>query len=302
MEVRRKFSHDNQLCYNCGRPGHPASKCRSQRCYKCKGRHHTSICDKESDPVLTAFAPKSEEQTLPAIIPVQINGTTFWAYLDTGRNFISSEAAKRLKLNPIRLETRQIVTLSGTQRQSMPIYELNIDSPEGKARERIQVTGTKMPDFTTIRRPDLTTLKQRYEHTRDKRFYKKPGDEYQIHMILGDSTYCRIKTEELYKGKPGEPIVEGTTFGWVIHGGDYQTEGCLFAREVSDYDERFYSLDVLGVFRTVDQLDVYAEFKENVSRKPGGRYEVNVPWIPGSQLSETSETQSRQRYSEWRGN
>lgn len=168
-------------------------------------------------------------------------------YLDTGRNFISSEAAKRLKLNPIRHETRQIVTLSGTQRQSMPIYELNIDSLDGKARERIQVTGTKMPDFTTIRRPDLTTLKQRYEHTRDKRFYKKPGDEYQIHMILGDSTYCRIKTEELYKGKPGEPIVEGTTFGWVIHGGDYQTEGCLFAREVSDYDERLYSLDVLGV-------------------------------------------------------
>ena len=110
----------------------------------------------------------------------------------------------------------------------MPIYDLNIDSLDGKARERIQVTGTKMPDFTTIRRPDLTTLKQRYEHTRDKRFYKKAGDEYQIHMILGDSTYCRIKTEELYKGKPGEPIVEGTTFGWVIHGGDYQTEGaCL---------------------------------------------------------------------------
>ena len=46
-----------------------------------------------------------------------------------------------------------------------------------------------MPDFTTIRRPDLTTLKQRYEHTRDKRLYKKPGDEYQIHVILEDTTY-----------------------------------------------------------------------------------------------------------------
>lgn len=108
-------------------------------------------------------------------------------------------------------------------------------------------------------------------------------------MILGDSTYCRIKTEELYKGKPGEPIVEGTTFGWVIHGGDYQTEGCLFAREVSDY-EQLYSLDVLGVENRGenDQLDVYAEFKENVSRKPDGRYEVNVPWIPGSQLIHAS--------------
>ena len=206
VEARRKFFHDNQLCYSCGKPGHPASKCRSRGCYKCKGRHHMSICDRESDPVLTAFTPKSEEPTLAAMIPVKINGTTLWACLDTGagRNFISSGAARKLKLNPIRHETRQIVALSGTQRQSMPIYDQNIDSLDGKARERIQVTGTKMPDFTTIPRPDFTTLKWRYEHTRDKRFYRKPGDEYQIHVILGDSTYCRIKTEELYKGKPGE--------------------------------------------------------------------------------------------------
>ena len=58
VEARRKFFHDNQLCYSCGKPGHPASKCRSRGCYKCKGRHHTSICDRESDPVLTAFTPK----------------------------------------------------------------------------------------------------------------------------------------------------------------------------------------------------------------------------------------------------
>ena len=64
---------------------------------------------------------------------------------------------------------------------------------------------------------------------------------------------------------------------------------------MSDY-ERLYSLDVLGVEDRGenDQLDVYAEFKENISRKPDGRYQVNVPWIPDSQLSETSETQSRQ--------
>ena len=64
---------------------------------------------------------------------------------------------------------------------------------------------------------------------------------------------------------------------------------------MSDY-ERLHSLDVLGVEDRGenDQLDVYAEFKENISRKPDGRYQVNVPWIPDSQLSETSETQSRQ--------
>ena len=96
----------------------------------------------DEHPLLTVFM-LSAEETLPAIIPVKINGTTLWAYLDTGsgRNFISLDAVTRLKLNPVRHETRQIVTLSGTQRQSMPIFDLNIDSGAGQARERIKVTG-----------------------------------------------------------------------------------------------------------------------------------------------------------------
>ena len=297
LESRRKFLADNRLCYNCGRAGHIGHHCRSRGCFKCKGRHHTSICDRNDNPLLTVYTPSAEE-TLPAIIPVKINGTTLWAYLDTGsgRNFISLEAVKRLKLNPVRHETRQIVMLSGTQKQSMPIFDLNIDSVDGQARERIEITGTKVADFTTIRRPDLSTLKWKYDHTKDKRFYKNPGDDYTIHIILGDSTYCRIKTEDVYKGKPGEPIVEGTTFGWVIHGGDRVTDGCLFTRETSDY-ERLYSLDVLGVEDRGEssQLDVHTEFVETISRKADGRYEVSVPWIPGRKLAETNETQSRQR-------
>ena len=63
-------------------------------------------------------------------------------------------------------------------------------------------------------------------------------------MILGDSTYCQIRTEERYKGQPGEPIVEGTTFGWVIHRGNDSDNQSFFSRDISDY-ERLYNLDVL---------------------------------------------------------
>ena len=68
--------------------------------------------------------------------------------------------------------------------------------------------------FTTVRRLDINKLKEQYEHTKDKRFYKQIGDEYPIHVISGDSTCCRIRTEEVYKGQPGEPIVEGRTLAW----------------------------------------------------------------------------------------
>ena len=76
----------------------------------------------------------------------------------------------------------------------------------------------------------------------------------------------------MFKGKPGEPLVEETTFGWVVHGGDEYGSGstCMYVREVSDY-EKLCSLDVLGVKDRGenDQLDVLREFKENVVRRRG---------------------------------
>ena len=190
-----------------------------------------------------------------------------------------------------------MVTLNGTKKQSMPIFSIAIDSLDGKSRERIEVTGSKMSDFTTIRRPNMNDIKLKYEHARDKKFYVKQGDEYPIDIILGDSTFCKIKTEDVYKGKPGEPIVEGTTFGWVIHGGDCSiSDQCMYVREVNDY-ERLYSLDVLGVEDRGenDQLDVMTDFKENITRREDGRYEVGVPWIPGSTLTSSNEQASRRR-------
>ena len=98
-------------------------------------------------------------------------------------------------------------------------------------------------------------------------------------MILGDGTCCLIKTEDVFKGKPGEPIVEGTTFGWVIHGGGHVTDVCLFTREISDY-EWLCSLHILGIedWGESSHLDMLREFVENISRKADGRYKANIPW------------------------
>ena len=60
------------------------------------------------------------------------------------------------------------------------------------------------------------------------------------------------------KGNPCDPIVEGTTFGWTVHGGEFQSDGCWFSREVQDC-QQLYSLDMLGVEDRGenDQLDVH---------------------------------------------
>ena len=165
---------------------------------------------------------------------MKIQGSTFWAHLDTGsgRNFISKEAANKLKLNPKRNESRHIVTVNGTKKQSMPIYDVTINSIDSKAIEKIEITGSKLTDFTTIKRPTLSELKGEYQHVQGKMFYRTASEEYPIHLILGDPTYCKIRTEQVYKGKPEDPIVEGTTFGWIVHGAkEYTDSNCMYARD-----------------------------------------------------------------------
>jgi hypothetical protein len=181
----------------------------------------------------------------------------------------------------------------------MPVFEVTINSVDGRASENIEITGTEMPDFTTVKRPTFTELKEKYEHLREKTFYRSESEEYPIHVILGDATYCKYglikytrETQRIQDSK-----IEGTTFGWVVHGGhDYADSRCMYVCDHSDY-EQLYSLDVLGVEDrgAKNQSTIYAEFQESITRKEGGRYEVAVPWIPGAVLSNTNEEPSRKR-------
>ncbi|KAL9984747.1 hypothetical protein ACROYT_G007080 [Oculina patagonica] len=159
---------------------------------------------------------------------------------------------QRPKLTPNHHESCQMITLNGTKQQSMPVFRIAMDSLDGQTRERIEVTGSKMPEFATVRWPNMNDLKLKYEHARDTKFYVKPGDEYKIDVILGDSTYCKIKTKEIYKGKPGEPGVKDVL-------------------EIEDQGEN-------------DQLDVLKEFKDDVTRQEDGRYEELKSLIEASDV------------------
>ncbi len=83
----------------------------------------------------------------------------------------------------------EIVTLNGVTKQSMPIYKIEINALEGAAQERIEVTGSELPDFITVKRPDICELKLKYEHTKDKTFYFTENGKCQIHLIIGDKTF-----------------------------------------------------------------------------------------------------------------
>ena len=135
---------------------------------------------------------------------------------------------------------------------------MTINSIDSKASEKIEITGSKLADFTTIKRPTLTELKEKFQH------------------VQGN------------KGQPEDPIVEGTTFGWIVHGGkEYADSKCMYVRETDEY-ERLYSLDVLGVEDRGedDLLDIYKEFQESISREAmaGTRWACRGSMAPSSQI------------------
>ena len=74
IEERKKILRRTGRCYVCLRRGHVSRTCRSTtRCYKCKGKHHSSICSAEppKDPVprdpppMDPVVPSSQPTTDP---------------------------------------------------------------------------------------------------------------------------------------------------------------------------------------------------------------------------------------------
>lgn len=55
----------------------------------------------------------------------------------------------------------------------MPIFDAHIKSLDGKSCEEVEFTGSKLADFTTVRRPDMNQMKLKYPHMQDKRFIDK---------------------------------------------------------------------------------------------------------------------------------
>ena len=97
--------------------------------------------------MITAY--KSEVRSFLAIILLKIQRVILWACLDTGsaRNFISREAIKKLSRKPKRHESRQFVTINGVQKESMPIFEVRLDSLNNRTSEQVEITETKMEDY-----------------------------------------------------------------------------------------------------------------------------------------------------------
>ena len=105
-----------------------------------------------------------------------------------------------------------------------------------------------------------------------------------VHIILEVNEYVQIHTcTQPRVGHRGEPVAEFTCFGWALMAPGIEADlsaGFLAVDAVSDY-EKLCTLDVLGLADSPagDQLEVYKEFHEHLTRNPEkGWYETGLTW------------------------
>ena len=97
------------MLQNCAGTGNHAADCKSKRnCQNCAGRHHSSICDRNStaDPQhsTAAFLATTEMNIVYPTVFVKVNGITCCALLDTstGSSYASATLTERINQQSIR--------------------------------------------------------------------------------------------------------------------------------------------------------------------------------------------------------
>ena len=166
LDGRKKILSDKKLCFNCTGPSHRASECRSGgTCYSCKGKHHSSICDKTSDRLMTTSGTKLKEVVHPVVV-VEVEGIKCRALLDTGAgsSYASSTLINLLKKKPSARETKCIEMMMNTTIQKIDIYDAVISNLKGNFKLETKVSKVDKPVLLTLPNPRYGEVISKYAH------------------------------------------------------------------------------------------------------------------------------------------
>ena len=221
--------------------------------------------------------------TYPVVV-VEVNGIRCRALLDTGAgsSYASASLLSELKLNPCHKEYKRIEMMLGSTTKLLSVYELNIKSVDRKFDLKAEVTGVDRDVLLTLHNPRYQDIIEKYTHLSDLEMTDRDEkSNLPVHIILGTSEYARIKTPNKPRiGRPGEPIAELTKFGWTILSPGKEVDlNNMFLTQVSEADyNALCSLDVLGLLDIQSEVDVYEDFKKQLTRSDEGWYETGLPW------------------------
>ena len=122
IEERRLILSKKKLCFSCTRTKHRTSECLSNRsCVKCKGKHHSSICDNTTNTLLTT----SSCSVTYHVVIIEIEGFSAVPLYIPEQDPLST-LINHTNKKPIRTKTNKIETLMSTNTRKIKIYSVKI--------------------------------------------------------------------------------------------------------------------------------------------------------------------------------
>ena len=287
IDDRRKILSNKRLCFNCTGKSHRANECNSRiDCQICHKKHHTSICDKAANELLTTI---NESKVVYPVVIVKVEGIKCRALLDTGsgNSYASSGLLELIKRKPIRQDYKRIEMMMQSTTKVIDIYNVKISDINEQFKIVSEVSKVDRQVLLTLPNPQYNKVLPKYSHLKDVKMDEEDTKaKLPIHLILGASDFSRIKTNTSARvGNDGEPVAEKTRFGWILisPGQELDSAPMMLTRSVQEDYMHLCSLDVLGLsdHPEGDQVSVHEEFKEQLIQREDGRYETSLPWKAG---------------------
>ena len=214
VDERKRVLSNKHLCFNCTGTRHKTVDCRCRVvCEVCQKKHHTSICDRLGEQLMTATSAGKTAVIHPVVV-VKVQGVRCCALLDTGvgSSYASAALLKLLKVRPYQREVRQIEMMLGAVTKQVEIFQVQVSSTSGDFYLDTEVTKVDKNQLISLENPRYEQCLATYAHLKGIEMEDKDSkDIMPVHLILGASDYAKIKTETAPRvGALGEPIGEKT--------------------------------------------------------------------------------------------
>ena len=194
---RKRVLSNKHLCFSCTGTRHKAVDCRCcVLCQVCQRKHHTSICDRLGEQLMTVTSAGKTAVIHPMVV-VKVQGVNCRTLLDTraGSSYASAALLKLLKVRPYQREVRQIAMLGAVIKQ-VEIFQVQVSSTSGDFCLDTEVTKVDKNQLLSLENPRYEQCLAKYAHLRGIEMEDKDSkDIMPVHLILGASDYAKIKTE-----------------------------------------------------------------------------------------------------------
>jgi hypothetical protein len=309
--ARKQILKRTGRCFNCLRKNHLSKECCSTtRCHQCKGKHHTSICDR-------SIGTESQVATKP-LAAAQTASTSMYADVRTP---VLLQTARAIVSNPYEPDCRtevQLIFDGGSQRsyitdrlsQELHLYTESIETvlikTFGCSVDQTQICNVvnvdlEVSDGSTLRLcllsvpficdplagQTLTCAIGNHPHLTQLDLADVPKSEESrqltIDILIGADMYWDLVTGEVVRHE-NCPTAISTSLGWVLSGPletqmtDTGNTHVLYVSTQTEFDttlNRFSELESLGIVNEEDTL--YNQLKNTIKFKEN-RYEVALPW------------------------